>query len=75
MSLEFLKSQFQIKLLSFEKVIIPGRLKCCGMEDRTVVAYFCRKTKKVICVQGRGKMLWPWPPAFPFKRVSFIFSV
>ena len=24
-------------------------IKCCGMEDRTVVANGCRKTKKLIC--------------------------
>ena len=26
-----------------------ARLKCCGLEDRTVVAYSLRKTKKIIC--------------------------
>ena len=26
-----------------------ARLKCCGMEDRTIVAYSLRKTKKIIC--------------------------
>ena len=25
--------------LSFKNIIIAGRLKCCGMEDQTVVAY------------------------------------
>ena len=24
-------------------------VKCCSIEDRTVVAYCCRKTKKLIC--------------------------
>ena len=35
--------------LSFKNVKTAGRLKCCGMEDRTVVAHGCRKTKKIIC--------------------------
>ena len=26
-----------------------GRLNCCGMEDRTVVAHGCQKTKSFIC--------------------------
>ena len=43
--------------LPFENVIIAGRLKCCGMEDRTFVAYGCQKTKKLICGM-EGKMLW-----------------
>ena len=35
--------------LSFKSVIFAERLKCCGMEDRTVVAHGCQKTKKIIC--------------------------
>ena len=37
----FLKNGFFFNALnlSFETVIIAGRLKCCGMEDQTVVAY------------------------------------
>ena len=31
--------------LSHKNVITAGRLKCCGMEDRTVVAHGCRKSK------------------------------
>ena len=32
-----------------KKIITAGRLKCCDMEDCTVVAYDCRKTKNLIC--------------------------
>ena len=41
--------------LPIVNVIIAERLKCCGMEDRTVVAYVCRKTKKLICgMEGKN---------------------
>jgi len=34
--------------LPFENVIFAGILKCCGMEDRTVVAHACWNTKKLL---------------------------
>ena len=40
-----------------KNVISAARLKCCGLEDRTVVAHDCRKTVKIICGM-EGEMLW-----------------
>ena len=37
------------KIKCTKKVIPAGRLKCCGMEDRTVVAHDGWKTKKILC--------------------------
>ena len=44
--------------LSFKNIIIAGRLKCCGMEDQTAVAYGYRNAKKLTCAAWKGKMLW-----------------
>jgi len=30
-------------------IILPGRVKCGGMEGEIVVAHGCRKRKKLIC--------------------------
>ena len=46
--LHFRNRNFKSLNLSFE-FIIAGRLKCCGMEDRMVVAYGCRNTIKLLC--------------------------
>ena len=43
--------------LLIENVIIAGRLKCCGMEDRSVVAYGFLKTEKLICGKEKEN-LW-----------------
>ena len=48
--------------LSFKNLRNAGRLKCCGMADRRVVANGCRKTKKIIW-HGRGKCCGSWLPA------------
>ena len=40
---------------SFKNVINAGRLKCCGMEDRTVGAHGCQKTKKLYVVWKRTR--------------------
>ena len=37
------------KIKCTKKVIPAGRLKCCGMEDRTVVAHDGWKTKNILC--------------------------
>ena len=53
-----------------------GRHRCCGIEERTVVAYGCRKTKKGNIWHGRGKCFGLQPPAFPpsqYKVVLFIY--
>ena len=39
----FENRKFNALNLPFNNVIIAGKLKFCGMEDRTVVAYGCRK--------------------------------
>ena len=45
----FKNHNFNALNLSFKNAITAGRLKCCGMKDRTVVAHGCRKTRKPIC--------------------------
>ena len=51
----FENHKFNAINLSFKNVITAGRLKWCGMEDRTIVAHGCRKTKKLRCGMD-GKM-------------------
>ena len=41
---------------SFKNLINAGRLKWCGMEDRTVVAHGSQKTKKIICGMEKDKI-------------------
>ena len=51
--------------LLFKNVITAGRLKCCGMEDRTIVAHGYRKTKKIICgMEGENVVAYS-PPLLP----------
>ena len=40
---------FNALYLLFKNEITAGRLNCCGMEDRTIVAHGCWKTKMIIC--------------------------
>ena len=47
----FENRNFNALNLPFENVIIAITLKCCGMEDRTVVTYGGRETQKAI-IQG-----------------------
>ena len=35
--------------IPFKKVVLPGRVKCGGLEGEIVVAHGCRKRKKLIC--------------------------
>ena len=46
---KFENHNFKALNLLFKNVITDGRLECFGMEDRTIVAHGCRKTKKLIC--------------------------
>jgi len=39
-------------------VITAGRLECCGMEDRAVVAHGRRKTTKLICRMEGENVIW-----------------
>jgi len=43
--------------LSFENVKTAGRLKCCDMEDRKVMAHGAGRQKSEY-VAWKGKMLW-----------------
>ena len=52
MTLKYDNFKFYWSLEITLNVIIAGRLKCCGMEDRMVLAYGCRKSKKLICGMG-----------------------
>ena len=48
--------------------IIAGRLKCCGMEDRTVVANGYWKTKKLICgMEGKNVVTYGRLPSLLSK--------
>ena len=44
----FKKIAIYVLNLSFKNLLTTGRLKCCGMEDHTVVVHGCRKTKQII---------------------------
>ena len=57
MTLKYDNFKFYWSLEITLNVIIAGRIKCCGMEERMVLAYGCRKSKKLICGM-EGKMLW-----------------
>ena len=50
------------------RILWHGRPNGCGMEDRTVVAYDCRKTKKLICgMKGENVVAYgrlPFPALF-----------
>ena len=53
--------------ISFQKVVLPGRVKCGGTEGEIVAAHGCRKTKKLICgteeeiVVAHGRLPSPAP--------------
>ena len=50
---------FNALYLLFKNEITAGRLKCCGMEDRTVVAHGYRKTKKLTCgMEGENVVVY-----------------
>ena len=54
--------------ISMHENITAGRLKLCGMENRTVVAHGCRKTKKLICgMEGENIMAYGRLPSFAHK--------
>ena len=58
----FENQNFNALNLLFKNVVTAGRLKCCGMENLTVVAHGCRKT--INMWHGR-EQCGLWPPAFP----------
>ena len=57
--------------IPFEKVVLPGKVKCGGTEGEIVVAQGCRKRKKLICgpegeiVVAHGRLPFPAPHAPP----------
>ena len=60
--------------LLFKNVITAGRLKCCGMEDRKVVAHGCWKTQKLILgMEGKNVVAYGCLP-FPARRRTNFFS-
>jgi len=54
--------------VSFKKVVLPGRVKYGGPEEKIVVAHSCRKRKKLICgteeeiVVAHGRLPFPALP-------------
>ena len=63
---------FKVKNLSFKNASIAERVKCCDMEDRTVVAYGCWKTKMLICgMEGENVVAYRRLPPPPFLTLRF----
>ena len=56
----------------FVNGINAGRHRCCGIEERTVVAYGCRKTKKVIFgMEGENVLAYNHLPSHALNIKSF----
>ena len=45
----FLKITQKALNISYQKVVLAGRVKCGGMEREIVVAHGCQKRKNLIC--------------------------
>ena len=73
----FLKIEiFNALNFSFENVKIVGKLKCCGMEDRTVAAYGYRNKKKLICgMEGKNVVACGRLPSLPHMTAWITLSI
>ena len=70
-SLDLKNQNFNPLNLLFKNVMTAGRLNCCGMEDRTVVAHGCWKTKKIICgMEGKNAVSYGHLPS-PARLIMF----